>query len=504
MNEPTTATPAPDAPSAAPIERSVGLRLRLWGAAFAGALVACGGGLWVLGTQWQPGEGDLTPVFNALVVVAAGSLLTGFAAALWLDHHVVSHVRGLLLGLRSGRVAALRGLPAASGWGELSELGDAVQQVLSRQRAGQRAVEELESHREQMDALRRSLEHWLDSERWQGPGIEAGPVAALETTLARGLGRAESVGEQHRDVARQIAGDLVATLSDAQESAEQAERGFVEATALLTTIRELQRLSFELQNALAQIPAPPIEAVAPAADDRFRASARAALEELVAASSESVAAISASLMRVQDIADSVQRLANRSTLIAIHAVVGGARAGDEPLAGELKQLAADVRQATERTGELANEIQTEVASATERMRGVRERALARLEPTAAEPEAVIERRPGADRRAWDDAVRLMERVREMVQDGAKKGERLSAAGERASRAAERLARRLEDETREAEALAVRLEPVGEGDPSRGALHTPGLRVIEASPPTAEAADEPVADSSAPARPEESR
>lgn len=504
MNEPTTTKSAPDAPSAAPIERSVGLRLRLWGAAFAGALVACGGGLWVLGTQWQPGEGDLTPVFNALVVVAAGSLLTGFAAALWLDHHVVSHLRGLLLGLHSGRVAALRGLPASSGWGELSELGDAVQQVLSRQRQGQRAVEELEVTRDQMDALRQSLERWLDTERWQGPAFEAGPVAALETTLARGMGRAEVVSEQHRDVARQIAGDLAATLADAQESAEQAERGFVEATALLTTIRELQRLSFELQNALAQIPAPPHETAAPVADERFRTAARAALEELVAASSESVAGISGSLLRVQEIAENVQRLANRSTLIAIHAVVGGGRAGDEPLAGELKQLAADVRHATERTGDLAREIEVEVTRAGERMRGVRERALARLEVSAAELEPAIERRPVAERRAWDDAVRLMERVREMVQDGAKKGERLSAAGERASRAAERLARRLEDETREAEALALRLEPVGDGDLTRTHGHAPGLRVIEAATDGADAADEAATDPASPARPEESR
>lgn len=500
MNEPTATTPGSDAPPTPPAGHPVGLRLRLWTASFAGALVACAGGLWVLGTQWQPGEGDLTPVFNALVVVAAGSLLAGFAAALWLDHHVVSQLRGVLLGLRTGRVAAMRGLPAASGWGELSELSEAVTQVLSRQRQGQRAVEELESNREQLEALRHSLERWLDTERWRGPGLESGGVAALESTLARGFGRAEAVGEQHRDVARQIAGDLVSTLADAQESAEQAERGFVEATALLTTIRELQRLSLELQNALAQIPAPPPESVAVAADDRFRASARAALEELVSASSDSVAGISSSLMHVQEIAESVQRLANRSTLIAIHAVVGGARTGDEALAGELRQLAVDVRQATERTSDLAREIESEVGRAGERMRGVRARALARLDEVPAPAESAPERRPAHERRAWDDSVRLLERVREMVQDGAKKGERLSAAGERASRAAERLARRLEEGTREAEALAVRLEPVGDGEPVPTPEATPGLHVIESE----EMGEDPAAEPGAGSRPEESR
>jgi len=47
----------------------------------------------------------------------------------------------------------------------------------------------------------------------------------------------------------------------------------------------------------------------------------------------------------------------------------------------------------------------------------------------------------------------------MVQDAARKGERLSQAGERASRAAERLARRVEEEAAEGEALALRLAPI---------------------------------------------
>ena len=70
-----------------------------------------------------------------------------------------------------------------------------------------------------------------------------------------------------------MAGRLSAAIADAQESATQAERGFVEATAMLTTVRELQRLSGELQNALDQLARRPRRA-------RTNDAARGAIEEL--------------------------------------------------------------------------------------------------------------------------------------------------------------------------------------------------------------------------------
>ncbi len=478
--DPLTGAPAP----------TVGLRLRLWAACFAGTLVGGLGGLWVYGALWVPGESDASFLVPALAAVGGAAALAAFAAALWLDHHVVSHLRGVLRGLHTGRTADLRGLPAAHGWGELSQLSESTQIVLAHVRRTSRAAEDMETTRHQLVALRGALERWLATERWQAPSFEVGEPAALAAVLDRGIGRTGQVTEQHREVARQIASELVVTLGDAQESAEQAERGFVEATALLTTVRELQRLSLELQNALVQVtPAAPEPAAAPM-DDRFREAARAALEELVAGSTESVESISSSLMHVQDIASHVQRLGNRATLIAIHAVVGGTRVEGDTLTGELRQLAADVREATERTSDLARDIEQEVAHAAERMRTVRERALARFEQVAVPAPAAPERR-APERRTWDDAQRLLERVREMVQDAASKGERLSAAGERASRAAERLARRLEEETRDAEALAARLEPVGEAPRAAAGEAAPGLRVLE--PGDAEAATEAASD-----------
>jgi methyl-accepting chemotaxis protein len=184
------------------------------------------------------------------------------------------------------------------------------------------------------------------------------------------------------------------------------------------------------------------------------------LEDLVSASHASVESISRGMMRVQDVAEQVQQMANRATLIAIHVVTGTRRdeAHGDDVAAELKLLARDVRETNERTAQFALEVETAVADATTRMREARERALARLEPPAAAAAPDPAPAPAALARAHDDVQRLFERVREMVQDAARKGERLSLAGERASRAAERLARRIDEEAAESEALAVRLSP----------------------------------------------
>lgn len=441
--------PTPETPLAEERDPRVSLRLRIWLACVAGGAIAGFGSLWVLGTRVQPGAVDAADLFTWLSGVAFAAVIAGLLLASWLDHHVVGHLRGVLRGMRSGRVAELRGLPGAAGWGELSDLSDEIQGLLAQQRRTVRSGSDLETHRVQLGALREAIERWIVSEHWHAPAIEPGAVAEVNDVLTRGLTRRATLDEQNREAVRQVAGELSEAMADAQESAEQAERGFVEATALLTSVRELQRLSGELQNALNAAGAPQ----AAAADDR-QAPTREALEGLVAASQDSIEAIGRGMLRVQDVAEQVQQLANRATLIAIHVVTTSRRegAGDE-LANELKDLARDVRETTDRTTAFAAEIEAAVAEASERMRDARARALARLEAVAAAPPAP------ASARSLDDAQRLLERVREMVQDAARKGERLSAAGERASRAAERLARRVDEESSETQALLARLSPI---------------------------------------------
>jgi hypothetical protein len=263
------------------------------------------------------------------------------------------------------------------------------------------------------------------------------------------------VDDQNREAARQVASDLASVIGDAYEAASQAERGFVEATSLQTSVRELQRLTTELSAALTVPVAPPAPAGDPMAER-----ARAALEDLVAASSASVESLGRGLVRVQDVSDQVQRLANRATLIAIQALSGTGEPAT--FAEELKQLARDVREATDLTQRFAKDIDGAVAEADARMRSAREQALARMEAPASVTAPV-------PRSA--DTSRLVERVLEMVQDAMRKGERVSTASERASSVVERVARRLDANASDAEALVVRLAPVG--DPEAYETSAPG-------------------------------
>jgi hypothetical protein len=444
--------PEPPAPAREPDPGALGLRLRLWLAGLASGAVAGVGTLWVLGTRIPVrGAADPAELLAWLSGVAFLSLLTGAGLSLWLDHHVVGHLRGVLRGLHGGRVSDLRGLPAASGWGELSELTERTQELLASRRSQARAVEELQVLRGQLALLAEAVARWDREEHWGGPLPEAGEAAPLAESLAHGIGRRHQVGEQNREAARQVAAELERALTEAGESATQAERGFVEATALLTTVRELQRLSGELQNALHALAAAPVEV------REEGHGAREALEELVSASQGSIESLGRGLLRAQEVSDAVQTLANRSTLIAIQVLTAGARApaGEDPGA-DLRTLAQEVREVTDRTAQYAADIEAAVVEAGERMRAARADALARLDGAGA-----ASRPASLAPRALDDAHRLLERVREMLQDASAKGERLSAAGERSSRAAERLARRLEGGAAEAEALCVRLAPVGE-------------------------------------------
>jgi len=450
-----TTPPRPAPPEARePRDARVGLRLRVWLACVSGSLVAGLGSVWVIGARVQPGPVDPASLLVWLAEIAVASLLVGLLMAMWLDHHIVGHLRGVLRGLDSERVADLRGLPSGGGWGELSDLTEAVTGLLGQQRRAARAVADQEQLRAQLARLHDAVERWARDEAWEAPDLPAGPAEELNEWIARAVSRRASVDVHNREVAVQVARELAAALADAQESATQAERGFVEATAMLTTVRELQRLTGELQNALeAFAVAPPATASAEAPP-----ATREVLEDLVTASHASVESISRGMLRVQDVAEQVQQMANRATLIAIHVVTGTRRdeAHGDDVAAELKLLARDVRETNERTAQFALEVETSVTDATTRMREARERALSRLEAPAAA--AAAEPAPGAAARAHDDVQRLFERVREMVQDAARKGERLSQAGERASRAAERLARRIDEEAAESEALAVRLSP----------------------------------------------
>src|SRR5262249_12452138 len=160
-----------------------------------------------------------------------------------------------------------------------------------------RAADEMTRVRTQLEETRAILERWIENERWEGARVDPGAVAPLVEALDRGLRRLDDVRDENLEAVQQVGITVNGALAEARETAGEAERGFVEATALLTTVRELQRLSGELEPALAQTSAEPEVA---AALETWRTGARAAIQELVESSSGSVDHLARGLLRVRE------------------------------------------------------------------------------------------------------------------------------------------------------------------------------------------------------------
>lgn len=468
--------PVLDLEPARPIRPGAGLRLRLWFACTAGGIVGAAAVLWIA-TSLAPSDALLNPGLLGIWPwsAALACIVVGIALAIWLDYGLVIHLRGVSRALELRNPTALRGLPSVAGWGEVSAITEQIQDLISRQRENDRAVRELDELRQRLRALRAELDRMPPGDRAVNEAVLTGPLSALIESLNRRLALDEESRAASRRATLEAREEILHAVDDARDSAEQAERGFVEATALISTVRELQRLGIELENEVAAHPAgPALTSTMESGADAVREAAAQAIEDLVVASTESVERLARGLLKVQAIGEQVQQLGNRATLIALHVALDrDAGAPAEVLAPELKSLAREVREVTERTSELSREIDRDAVMAMESMQGVRERVAERLERLPIpEPQSST---------APTNAPRLLERVREMIQDAASKAERLAGSGERVSRAAERLVHRLEEEVLAMEMLATSVgatptelsEPPHTTTPTR----TPNLRLL---------------------------
>lgn len=451
-----------------------GLRARIWTACLLPAVAGAAAVLWVAASAPVP---DATNAANAAadtlalgpvpIAAAAACLVLGIVLAAWLDGGISGRLRRVLGAWADGDLPALRAGTGA--WGEVGAVAGRAHEHAGARAESERRIAELDSLRERLRALKLALD--------QGDALEpvagGGPLGALAARMDERLTLEQRTRSRESEAALAAAGALDGAFDDAQHSAEFAEKSFVESTALLTTVRELQRLGMELAASAAQRKGTD-EPAREAARRSRRDALTGAFEELVRGSGDSVDHLAAGLLRVQDIVDQVQRLANRATVIALNVVVEGAAGGDAPLGQELRALAREVRSATDRTLELSRELDGEVRSAVQRMHDLRGRVAARLE-SLPEPEAA----PAPD----DNDTRLLERVREMIQDAARKTERLASTGERASRAAEHLVRRLDDRLRETDARLRELQldedgsETGANGGAAPAAAAPGLRVV---------------------------
>lgn len=432
-----------------------------------GAALSSVGAIWMAG-MLAPMETGIDPLLVAIFPWAVGAVgvFVSMACALWLDRGIVGHLRAVNDALASGDAQAVRRLPPA--WGELDELSPWIQTLSMRLELAARDAAELRAARQKLqgslDELMTAVERWALVDPTDVAPDAPAPIGRL---LELREDREARDREALRDAALEIREALAADLAAARDAVEHAERGFVEATALLGTVRELQRLAGELaaaEPAPQPLPAAAAPAPAPApadARDAHRDATIAAIEELVSSTATIVERLASGMRRVREIGDQVQVLANRATLIALDAA---SAPGQETRGAVLQSLAADIQRANEATAGMARDVDRDVADAVEVMSGVRARAVVRLaealEPAAPSPEPAVEPREPAPL----VENRLLERVREVIEDASERGARLAAAGERASSAVERLVRRLEAERDATHALAERLGAPGVPDP----------------------------------------
>ena len=451
---PRTRPQPPPAP-----QRRHGLRARLWLACLIGTIVTALASACVISAVQMAGA-----AIDPLLVMEAigGACLLGLAVAVlagwWVTRGIAQNLRDLEEGIARGHMTQSA---RDAGWGEIGAVSRAVRTLLETDRNLREDEAVLRALIATIDRARDSVERWIRTERWDPLTPGSGPLGPLADALDRGIVRGVEVQDQNLEAAQLAHRELVSVIEEARGSAELAEHGYVEVTALLTTIREIARLTSEIQRAL-DAPAPEaLDAPAPGESD-WRERAAQAIEELVEVSGESVKRLGEGLLRVREISDQVQLMSNRATLIALNAVVASGRpegrtAPPEGPNAELKLLAREVRGATERVSALSDEIDRAVAAANERMHAVRERVIARLVelPSATAPMPAAAAAPAPLLLAHG-----VERIREMVQDAARKGERMAESQEKVSSSVQRVGRRLEDEARDLEGLVSRLTPTG--------------------------------------------
>lgn len=402
---------------------------------------------------------------DPIVVMQAigGACLFGLAVSVIAGWWVT---RGIAQGLRDIDEGIARGhLPESArgaGWGEIGDLSRGVRALLETDRDLREDEAELRALMASIERSRETVERWIRTEHWESLAPGAGRLAPLAESLDHGMGREAELQGQNLEAARLAHAELARVIEEARGTAEAAEHGYVEVTALLTTIREIARLTGEIQQAVqAPVAAPASEP--DGAESAWRDHAAQAIEELVEVSGASVQRLGEGLLRVREINEQVQLMSNRATLIALNSVVASGRpdarvmSAENPNA-ELKQLAREVRAATERVASLSSEIDRAVAAANDSMHDARERVIARFNEIAlpAAPAAVVI----APSPAPALLAHWVERLREMVQDAARKGERMSESQEKVSRAVQRVTRRIEDESRDLEGLVARLTPMG--------------------------------------------
>lgn len=458
-----TSLPTPPVPQAGPLRHGLADKLAL-----ALVLPLAAGALVASFLPWEPWR---------WVAFAAVGLVTALFVWLWLRRLVVVTLRGLVGALTSGRLADARDVPPVPHAGELTALHDVTYTILQRHRRLEREVEELAALRMCIAGLAATIEEWNEGEERPARRAVDDEVPEAARPLVIGLRDALARLDARAVEGRTVAGLVRDTIEEARQRGDAvtggAERQFVEATSLLTVLRELRRWAGEL--------APAIEALRAAAavrvgeDGAGGARWQHLLDEAIEGGTRPLSAAERAAQRLSNATEDTLFLAESARLTRIEAAAA-ALAGAPEAAAFVDALETFGRDTIAlRTRMLAHERATldDLVGAREELVGL----YARLRGAAGDL-AEVTQHPGlagapAVPRGVDPAVgakRSLDRVHEMVTEALARGEKLVQQAERTSSEALRAGDGVKVALDELDGYRARLEPApvpdaaaGEGD-----------------------------------------
>lgn len=410
------------------------------------------------------------------VIVGAVGLVTALFAWLWLRRTHVRRLELLARALETGHGPDRGTGPAdeGGGFGELSGIAELVGASLHRHRQLERDLGELIALRAAIDDVTRVLGTWAETE--QPPEIPA-PAAGGPSDVAReraprllaALGRAADQVSARAREAWTVTGLVRDTVHDAVRRSEgvtaAAERQFVEATSLLTVLRELRRWGGELGAGLESRAAGQRSEAAAVEAAATAARGRGLLLEVETAAGAPLEAASATASRLAQAVAFHRTVEGEARIAAIEAaaasLVGVEHATE--LAQSLTTLTRDLVRAREQARGLERETEAGIVAAARelaRLRALLAQAVAAFEEvrTAASGDAAVT--TAAARRALD-------RMHEMMGEALARGEKLVQQAERTSSEALRAGDSMLGALDELDGLAARLEEPPPAEASQG-------------------------------------
>ena len=400
------------------------------------------------------------------VGLAATGLVTAFLVWLWLRHSLVTPLRRLIESLEARRAPDAKTARAASTWGEVAGLTEAVHASVLRQRRLEHELEELTALRFCLNRLATGVEAWVERDE-RPPALaqsdEGTPEAArpLVLQLRRALEQIDA-----RDHEARIVADLVReSIDDARSRGEAvtggAERQFVEATSLLTVLRELRRWAGELQPALDALRAAAAARVGE--DGAGGARWTHLLDEALEGAIGPLATAERAVGRLTAASEEVLLLVESTRLARIESAVAALAGSPEAatFVDALDSFGRDTVALRERMIALERATRDDLAAAQNELGGLEAHVRA-----AARELATVTQHPGLAGaplvpRGVDPAVgarRSLDRVHEMVSEALARGEKLVQQAERTSSEALRAGEGVQVALDEIEGLRTRLEP----------------------------------------------